>query len=84
MNLKIVIGCETAADVDAIGDVTISAFKTLEISGHTEQFIIAALCAAQSLTVSLVAEVDGLIGTALEYARRSLGGTQSMKTGGQV
>lgn len=59
MNPKVVLRCETAADVDAIRDVTVSAFKTLEISRHTEQFIIAALRAAKSLTLSLVAEVDG-------------------------
>jgi putative acetyltransferase len=38
--------------------VTIAAFKTLEISNHTEQFIIEALRAAKALTVSLVAEMD--------------------------
>ncbi len=41
--------------------MTVSAFKTLEISSHTEQFIIAALRAAKSLTVSLVAEIDGRV-----------------------
>ena len=61
MNPKVVIRYETDADVDAISDVTVSAFKTLEISNHTEQFIIAALRAAKSLTVSLVAEVDGRV-----------------------
>ena len=61
MKPKIVIRCETDADVDAISDVTISAFQTLEISNHTEQFIIAALRAVKSLTVSLVAEVDGRV-----------------------
>lgn len=61
MNPKVVIRCETDADVDAIRDVTVSAFKTLEISSHTEQFIIEALRAAKSLTVSLVAEVDGRV-----------------------
>jgi putative acetyltransferase len=61
MNPKVIIRCETAADVDAIRDVTVSAFKTLEISSHTEHFIIAALRAAKSLTVSLVAEVDGRV-----------------------
>ncbi len=61
MNTQVVIRCETDADIDAIRDVTVSAFKTLEISSHTEQFIIAALRAAKSLTVSLVAEVDGRI-----------------------
>lgn len=61
MNEKIVIRPETAADVDAIRDVTVSAFKTLEISNHTEQFIIEALRAAKALTISLVAEVDGRV-----------------------
>ena len=61
MNTQIVIRNETDADVGAIGDVTIAAFETLEISNHTEQFIIAALRAAKALTVSLVAEVDGRV-----------------------
>jgi putative acetyltransferase len=59
MNPKIVIRSETDADVSAIAEVTVAAFKTLQISNHTEQFIIAALRAAKALTVSLVAEVDG-------------------------
>jgi putative acetyltransferase len=61
MNPKIVIRSETDADVSAITEVTVAAFKTLEISSHTEQFIIAALRAAESLTVSLVAEIDGRV-----------------------
>lgn len=61
MNPTIVIRSETDADIGAIRDVTVSAFKTLEISCHTEQFIIAALRAANALTVSLVAEVDGRV-----------------------
>lgn len=61
MNQKIVIRCETDADIGAITDVTVAAFKTLEISHHTEQFIIAALRAAKSLALSLVAEVDGRV-----------------------
>ncbi len=61
MNPKIVIRSETDADVAAITEVTVAAFKTLEISNHTEQFIIGALRAAKALTVSLVAEVDGRI-----------------------
>lgn len=61
MNPKIVIRSETDADVGAIADVTVAAFKTLEISNHTEQFIIAALRAAGALSVSLVAEVDGRV-----------------------
>jgi putative acetyltransferase len=61
VNPKIVIRSETDADVSAIAEVTVAAFKTLEISNHTEQFIIAALRAAKALTVSLVAEVDGRV-----------------------
>jgi putative acetyltransferase len=61
MNPKIVIRSETDADASAIGDVTVAAFKTLEISNHTEQFIIEALRAAKALAVSLVAEVDGRV-----------------------
>jgi len=61
MNQKIVIRNETGADVGTITEVTIAAFKTLEISNHTEQFIIEALRAAKALTVSLVAEEDGCL-----------------------
>jgi putative acetyltransferase len=58
---KIVIRNETHSDVCAITEVTIAAFKTLEISNHTEQFIIEALRAAKALTVSLVAEMEGRV-----------------------
>ncbi len=61
MNPKVVIRSESDADVSAITEVTVAAFKTLEISNHTEQFIIEALRAAKVLTVSLVAEVDGRV-----------------------
>ena len=61
MNQKIVIRDETGADVGTINEVTIVAFKTLEISNHTEQFIIEALRAAKALTVSLVAEENGCV-----------------------
>lgn len=59
MNSRIVVRHETAADVDAIAEVTAAAFETLEISRHTEQFIVAALRAAEALTLSLVATLDG-------------------------
>lgn len=49
---------ETPSDIEAITQVTISAFKTLPISNHTEQFIIKALRTAGALTLSLVAEID--------------------------
>ena len=61
MNPKILIRSETQLDVRAITEVTVAAFRTLEISNHTEQFIIEALRAAKALTVSLVAEVDGRV-----------------------
>ncbi len=38
MNVKIAIRDETDADLDAITEVAAAAFKTLEISDHTEQF----------------------------------------------
>jgi putative acetyltransferase len=59
MNPKIIIRNEIDADVDAITEVTAAAFKTLEISNHTEQFIVEALRANNALTVSLIADVDG-------------------------
>lgn len=61
MNPKIAIRNETDADVTAITEVTIAAFKTLKISHHTEQFIIDALRIAKALTVSLGTEVDGRV-----------------------
>lgn len=61
MNPEIVVRSETSEDIQAIAEVTIAAFRTLEISNHTEQFILEALRAAQALTLSLVAEVGGRI-----------------------
>jgi putative acetyltransferase len=61
MNPKFLIRDETHEDICAITQVTVEAFKTLEISSHTEQFIVEALRAAKALTVSLVAEVDGIV-----------------------
>jgi len=55
------IRSETGADIEAIGEVTVAAFRSLEISEHTEQFIIEALRAAGALAVSLVAEIDGRV-----------------------
>jgi putative acetyltransferase len=58
---EIVIRDETKADAAVISEVTKAAFETMEISSHTEQFIIEALRSAKALTVSLVAEVDGRV-----------------------
>jgi putative acetyltransferase len=61
MNPEALIRNEIAADADAITAVTLAAFATLEISQHTEQFIVKALRAAGALAVSLVAELDGRV-----------------------
>ena len=61
MKLEIIIRAETSTDIGAITEVTIAAFEALEISNHTEQFIIEALRAEKALAVSLVAEVDGRV-----------------------
>jgi putative acetyltransferase len=49
------------ADIDAITEVTIAAFKNLAVSNQTEQYIINALRDADVLSLSLVAEIDGRI-----------------------
>ena len=61
MSIKSLIRNETNADAIAITKVTIAAFKTLDISNHTEQFIIEALRTAGALTISLIAEIDGRV-----------------------
>lgn len=61
MKPQIIIRPESAADISAISTLTIAAFSTLEISHHTEQFIVTALRAAKVLTVSLVAERAGQV-----------------------
>ena len=58
---KVVIRSETKADIGVITQMTVAAFATLEISNHTEQFIVEALRSAGALTLSLVAEVDGRV-----------------------
>ena len=59
--MNVLIRDEKDTDYRVISDVTKSAFETMEISNHTEQFIIEALRSAKALTVSLVAEVDGFV-----------------------
>jgi len=56
-----IIRNETVTDIEAIAEVTIAAFRTLPISNHTEQFIINELRAADALTISLVADIDGRV-----------------------
>ena len=52
---------ETISDIQAITDVTIAAFRTVEISNKTEQFIINALRSEDVLSISLVAESEDQI-----------------------
>lgn len=60
-NLNILLRDEAPRDFLAISKLTAAAFQSLEISRHTEQFIIEALRSAGALTVSLVAEVEGRV-----------------------
>lgn len=61
MDAQLIVRSETENDVNRITEITRSAFSTLEISQHTEQFIITALRNANALTVSLVAEIDNTV-----------------------
>jgi putative acetyltransferase len=61
MNRQVTIRNEVASDITAIAEVTIAAFKNLTVSNHTEQYIIGALRAANALTISLVAELNGRV-----------------------
>jgi len=56
-----IIRNEKPSDIEAITEVTIAAFKNCQYGNHTEQFIIHALRAADALTVSLVADVEGIV-----------------------
>jgi putative acetyltransferase len=58
---SLVIRNEAPADAGVIHELTVAAFQPLEISGHTEQFIVAALREAGALAVSLVAQIDGRV-----------------------
>ncbi len=75
---EITIRNETIADASVITEVTIAAFKTMDISNHTEQFIIEALRSAKALTLSLVAEVDGRVVGHIAFSPVSISdGTQN-------
>ncbi|MFZ2446042.1 MAG: N-acetyltransferase [Syntrophobacteraceae bacterium] len=56
-----IIRNETKADVQAIRNVTMAAFENHPHSNRTEQFIVDALRAADALSVSLVAEMEGQV-----------------------
>jgi len=61
MDPHILIRKELPSDAQQINAVTIAAFETLEVSDHTEQFVVEALRAANALTLSLVAELEGRV-----------------------
>jgi putative acetyltransferase len=61
MTSDIEIRNETSDDIAAITEVTIAAFRDLEISNQTEHFIIDALRAAEALALSLVAVLNGRV-----------------------
>lgn len=56
-----IIRDERQTDIEVIGKVTLQAFENHPYSQNTEQFIIVALRAAQALTLSRVAEIDGKV-----------------------
>lgn len=64
-----VIREEGPADIEAITEVTVEAFKTLDISSNTEQFIVLALRAANALAISLVTEIDGQVVGHIAFSR---------------
>ncbi len=56
-----IIRKETESDAEAITNITKLAFENQPYSRNTEQFIITALRAANALTISLVAEINGKV-----------------------
>lgn len=58
---QVIIREETTGDIELITDVTKAAFQEHPMSNQTEHFIIQALRAADALTISLVAEIDGKV-----------------------
>ena len=59
--LNLTIRDETENDITSITDLTEKAFATLEVSDHTEQFVVTALRKAGALAISLVAELEGRV-----------------------
>lgn len=55
------IRAEMPGDAAAIERVTVDAFRHAPHTGHTEQFIVRALRQRERLSVSLVAEEDGVV-----------------------
>lgn len=69
---------EVPADVPSIEAVTVEAFLNAAHTRHTEQYIVNALRRSHALTISLVAEIDGVLAghIALSPVRISDGSTR--------
>jgi len=61
MTTHVLIRPETPADASAIEALTLAAFRDAEHTSHNEQDIVRALREAGALTLSLVAEMDGVV-----------------------
>jgi putative acetyltransferase len=61
MVVKVDIRAEQPTDCEAIDAVTAAAFLNAPYSDHTEQFIVKGLRKAGELSISLVAELDGVV-----------------------
>ena len=59
--MNIQIRKEAVTDAAAIESVTVAAFLNAPHTGHTEQFIVNALRNSGQLTISLVADDDGIV-----------------------
>lgn len=59
--MSFIIRAEIPADIDSIHALTAAAFATAGHSSHTEQFIVDALRVRGELSVSLLAEHEGLL-----------------------
>lgn len=68
---------EAPADIDAIHDLTWTAFKPMPFSDDTEADILRALRAAGDLTISLVAEEDGKILGHVAFSRVKIDGVDN-------
>jgi len=72
-----IIRNEKPSDIEPITQVTIAAFKNCKYGNHTEQFIIHALRAADALTVSLVADVEGIVVGHIAFSSVTISGQSS-------
>ena len=68
---------ETDSDYDAIRDVNVAAFRDHPFSQQTEHLIVDALRAAGALTLSLVAERDGVVVGHIAFSPARIGDASS-------